>query len=139
MRGMSSSVLAFLGVAIALACAAPASVPAVSAERFGNPLVYGLRPRLTSLTDLNPLLNAGTLSMAQRTEVLVAWLAQERRCPSPVNLGLGGDIDSGYIQAQIIKALAEIGDPAVLSDMALDYSLDPPPWRSDQFGAGSDV
>lgn len=48
----------------------------------------------------------------QKTEVLLSWLRAERRDPSPTTTGGGGGpIDSGYIQAQLVKKLEVEGDP----------------------------
>lgn len=77
-------------------------------------------PRMQNLTDLTPLLERKDLTPVQRTEILLMWLAEERRKPSETRTGLGGgDIDSGYIQIQIVKALFEVGDRAVLEWIAI--------------------
>jgi hypothetical protein len=90
-----------------------------------QPEAYGLPPRLTSLTDLTAVHERKDLTPAQKTSALVAWLIEEREHPSATRRGLGGgDIDSGYTQAQILKALVQEGDPLVVSTMASDPDVD---------------
>jgi hypothetical protein len=75
-------------------------------------------PKLRSLTDLTPLLERKDLTALQRSEVLLMWLAEERRQPTKTFMGLGGEITSGYIQVQIIKGFYELGDAAVVEWIA---------------------
>lgn len=97
---------------------------------YAKPEDYGLSGKLTNLTDLGPVLRRPDLTSTQRTEVLVSWLVEERQHPSRVTQGLGGgDIDSGYIQAQIVKALAEVGDLLMID--GLTESLSGPPETAD--------
>ena len=50
--------------------------------------------------------------------MLAWWLAQERANPSPPTTGLGGGgIDSGYIQAQIVKMLRRMGDASAMTEL----------------------
>jgi hypothetical protein len=95
-----------------------------TAVAFAQPESYGLPARLTSLTDLGPVLQRKDLTAAQRTDVLVSWLTRERAHPSGTVRGLGGgDIDSGYLQAQLIKALAEAGDARAVAGVAASTTL----------------
>jgi hypothetical protein len=89
-----------------------------------DPSLYGLPRRLASLTDLTPIHERKDLTPRQRTEVLLYWLVEERTDPSPPTRGIGGDIDSGYIQAQLIKAMAELGDILLLTQLGSDPQLD---------------
>lgn len=84
--------------------------------------LYGLPTRMRNLTDLTPIIDRQDLTSLQKTEVLLAWLGQERSDPSPTTTGLGGGpIDSSYIQAQMIKGLGTLGDP-----QAIDWLLSNP-------------
>jgi HEAT repeat protein len=87
-----------------------------------EPSAYGLPNRLGRLSDMTPLYERADLTPEQRTDVLLYWLNEERREPSPPTQGAGGSIDSGYIQAQVVKALGELGDPLLLSRYASDTS-----------------
>ena len=98
--------------------------------RQSRPDTYGLPAKLSSLTDLNLILYAKNLTPAKATEVLIIWLVRERAEPHPKTTGLGGgDITSGYIQAQLIKGLTEEGDVLALRNMSVDQKLEP--WLRD--------
>ncbi|MHB1459441.1 MAG: HEAT repeat domain-containing protein [Armatimonadota bacterium] len=76
---------------------------------------FGYKSRLTDLTDIRPILQNKKITTFDKTNILLLWFDEELRHPSPTSKGLGGgDINSGYIHAQIIKALAETGDPVLL-------------------------
>jgi hypothetical protein len=79
-------------------------------------LIHGLPARMRSLTDLTPIGDVNTtLTAFQRTEVLVNWLVEERRTPSPTRTGLGGGpIDTDYIQEQLILSMGLYGDPLAI-------------------------
>lgn len=95
-----------------------------------TPDTYGLPAKLSDLTDLDLILYAKNLTPAKATEVLIIWLVRERAEPHPKTTGLGGgDITSGYIQAQLIKALTEKGDVLALRSMSVDQKLEP--WLRD--------
>ncbi len=90
-----------------------------------EPEVHGLPARLSSLLDLGPVLRRTDLTSVEKTEVLILWLREERAHPSPTTKGIGGgDISSGYIQAQIVKSLREVGDPLLLRSIASDGKAD---------------
>ncbi|MFY9234878.1 MAG: HEAT repeat domain-containing protein [Fimbriimonadaceae bacterium] len=74
--------------------------------------------RMESLTDFKYLNYAN--DKLERLEILVRWLAEEKREPSEKRAGLGGGpIDSGYIQQQLIRSLAGSGaDPRGLRWLA---------------------
>lgn len=91
-----------------------------------QPEDYGLPAKLKSLTDLKPVLERKDMTSVQKTDVLVFWLGEERRQPTPSFKGLaGGDINSSYIQAQIIKALCEVGNPLALGTIDSDENAAP--------------
>ena len=75
--------------------------------------VFGLPVRLRSLVDLS-LLDPKTLTEQQKTEVLLTWLVEENARPSGPTQGFGGPIDSGYILAQIVRAMHRTDDKAIL-------------------------
>lgn len=84
-----------------------------AAEEQDARLIHGLPPRMRSLTDLTPICDAKTtLTSLQRTEVLINWLVEEKRKPSPTSTGLGGGpIDTNYIQEQLVLSIGLYGDP----------------------------
>ena len=89
--------------------AAPAPV------RPGEGGLYGLPARMRSLTDFDYILFNNPLTSLQTLEVVLQWFEGERREPSAPSLGLGGGIiDSGYIQGQLVIALANAGPPGSL-------------------------
>lgn len=90
-----------------------------------DPVTYGLPGRLSNLTDLGPVLRRTDISSVQKTDILIVWLTEERRQPTPTSKGLGGgDVNSSYIQAQIVKALAEVGNPLTLRAIDSDEKAD---------------
>lgn len=90
-----------------------------------QPEAYGLPARLSNLTQLQLVTRPVDITPVQKTEVLMAWLMEERRNPTPTSPGLGGgDISSSYIQAQIVKAMAEVGNPVTLRAIAADEKID---------------
>ena len=73
--------------------------------------LFGMPNRLTGSNDWKKL---APLPLTAQTEVMLAWLVEERREPTPTYKGLGGGpIDTDYTQAQIVHSLAS-GDPRVL-------------------------
>lgn len=88
--------------------------------------LYGQPLKLRDLTDLGPILDAKTtLTPLQATEVLVHWLVQERKQPTPTFTGISGaPIDSGYIQKQIAWSMGLVGDPKALKWLQAQ-SIDP--------------
>lgn len=84
-----------------------------------QPPVEGIPPRLTELSDLKKVMDPKSpLTPGQKTSLLLSWLAQERRRPSPTSVGKGGfDIDSGYLQAQILQVLTISANPALLDQL----------------------
>lgn len=91
-----------------------------------KPETYGFPPKLATLSELSPLLQNKKLISVNKTGILIAWLGEERMQPTPTSRGLGGgDINSSYIQLQIVKALAEVGDPLALRKVASDINYDP--------------
>jgi hypothetical protein len=118
-----------LGVSLFVALMLVRVLGAATALR-SSPDTYGLPAKLSDLTDLGLVLRAKNLTSAKATEVLIIWLVRERAEPHPKTTGLGGgDITSGYIQAQLIKALAEKGDALALRNMSVDQKLEP--WLRD--------
>jgi len=107
----SGLVLAVLSLAGAVAMAQP--------ERFSLPA------RLTDLTVLGDLAQRGDLTAPDRTEILVTWYIRELREPTPTTRGLGGPIDSGWIQCNIIESLGGKGDPDVVAAVAGDADVEP--------------
>ena len=64
-----------------------------------QPETYGLPPKLSSLTDLQPVARRTDIDSVEKTEILFLWLKEERKQPTPTSKGLGGgDINSSYIQ-----------------------------------------
>ena len=85
-----------------------------------------LPQRLSSLQDLNPVLDRKDLTSSQKTRILISWLNEERRQPTTSYAGLGGgEVNSGYIQAQIIKSITEVGNPLSLRSVISDKKSDP--------------
>ena len=90
-----------------------------------NPETYGLPGKLSNLTDLGPIARRTDISSVHKTDILIVWLTEERRQPTPTSKGLGGgDVNSSYIQAQIVKALAEVGNPLTLRAISSDQKAD---------------
>jgi len=103
-----------------IACMLCTSVKISQTAKFGLPVKLG------SLLDLRPVLVRNDLTSAQKTGLLLSWLIEERRHPTPTGTGLGGgDINSGYIQAQIIKSITEVGNPLTLTAVISDPNTDP--------------
>ena len=111
------------------AAAETASEPSGAAENAVAKSVtsseaYGLPSKLSSLSDLNLLYEREDLSGPQRVDILARWLAHERANPSPTTTGLGGgDIYSGYIQAQLVKMLREMGDASAMTELVESESI----------------
>jgi len=84
---------------------------------LASPSDYGLPKRLARLTDLNKV-TAKTLTPVQLTDIYVSWLAEEQAQPSKTQRGFGGEITSGYIQAQLILSLGSQGDPLAMTTLA---------------------
>jgi hypothetical protein len=81
--------------------------------------------KLRSLTDLQKL--GPPLTLLQRLEWLVRWLAEERRQPSKTTTGIGGGpIDSGYIQQQLIRAMGGGGDLRALKWLSISTEVKDP-------------
>ncbi len=98
--------------------APPATADNTVAESLTSSEAYGLPGKLSSLRDLNLIYEREDLSRPQRVDILVWWLAQERANPTPTHKGSGGGrIDSGYIQAQLVKMLREVGDPRAMTEL----------------------
>lgn len=88
--------------------------------------VHGLPSRLVNPCDLTLVLDSKRLASNEKSDVLVAWLVEERAHPSPTTKGLGGgQIDSGYIQAQLLRALAEVGDRFSVAFVAQSANAEP--------------
>jgi len=113
-------------VSLALLCAgvAGAAPPRAPAEP--------VPARLRTLADLQRVSGPKSpLTEAQRTETLLSWLAQERRRPTPSRIGQGGyEIDTGYIQAQVRRALAGEADPVVIEHLAGSTQVRDPQLRT---------
>ncbi len=91
-----------------------------------QPTKSRLPAKLNSLRDLRMVLDKNGLTSAQKTDLLLLWLSKERRQPTPTTTGLGGGaINSGYIQAQIIKAMKEVGNPLTLTAVISNPNTDP--------------
>ena len=74
-----------------------------------------------SLSDLGLLEQGKDLTNEQKTEILLKWYRQELEHPSPTVKGLGGgDITSGYIQVQFIRAFLSEGDLRTLLKVRSD-------------------
>ncbi len=87
---------------------------------------FGLPDKINSLRDIRPVLVRNDITSSQKTDILVAWLIEERRQPTTSYAGLGGgEVNSGYIQAQIIKSIAEAGNPLSLLAVISDPKSDP--------------
>jgi hypothetical protein len=83
-----------------------------------SPEQLGLPSRMTTLRDLNIIYDRPDLSAEQRTGVLLHWLAAECASPRETEKGLGGgDVTSGYVQAQLALMLREKGDPRLLAGL----------------------
>lgn len=68
--------------------------------------LHGLPVKLKALPDLALVEAAKDLTSLQRTEVLLTWLVEEHRNPSPTQPGANGaPIDSAYVEAQIVQSL----------------------------------
>ena len=102
-----------------------AAISVCSSQCNAQPEHYGFPPKLTDLTWLGSPIEREDLTPVEKTEILVTWLIRERREPSPTTTGLaGGDITSGYIQAQILTALFVEGDTLTISEIASDTHAD---------------
>ncbi len=136
--------IAALGMALLLPCA-QAQQQALAPQVAAQTGFYGLPAHLRDLTDLllledDPPQAAGAtqadgsevpslppmkrFTAPQKTEVLLSWLAAERKNPSPTTTGLGGGpIGTDYIQAQLVKGLAADGDRLALEWVLSSKSL----------------
>ena len=101
-----------------------------------EPSAYGLPNRITHLGEKNRLGPESGLSLAQRTEVLLYWLANERHEPQIQSLAPGLLNDGGYVQSQFIAALFEKGDAALLDTISLDKRVAPWAREAAQLGLG---
>ena len=91
-----------------------------------QPADFELPARLRNLTDLALLHAQNRMNQTQKTDVLLVWLREERAHPSLTGKGYGGgEITSDYIQTQLVKALAQEGNPLVLQAIAPDAKADP--------------
>lgn len=91
-----------------------------------DPSDYGLPARLKSLTDLQKIVPQNGLTATQNTEVMLYWLIEERKHPTPTHRGYGGGaISSPYIEVQLIKSLRAYGDLSVLNALASAPKADP--------------
>ena len=85
--------------------------------------LYGLPTRIRDLGELE-LTTTSDLTLPQKTEIILSWLAEERNHPSPTTRGTGGSpINSNYIQAQIVKNLEVWGDPNAVGWVLASTSL----------------
>ncbi len=106
---------------------APQPQGAAEVRDVPPPETYGLPPKLQGLTDLTPLHERSDLTAQQRTNILIWWLVRERADPSPRTVGLGGgDIDTGYIQRQLVMALRGLGDPKGLTALVQSHAISDP-------------
>jgi hypothetical protein len=101
---------------LALFPRAGAGPPPVRREERGP---YGLPARMRDLRDLRFIKYNNTLTPLQKMEVVLAWLAEERRDPSPTVPSIGGfPIGSDYIERELVGVLGWYCDLA-----ALDWTL----------------
>jgi hypothetical protein len=107
-----------LVIVLAVSLVSAPTVGAVQSEK------YGLPAKLRSLSDLQPTVDRKDITPAEKTEVLVSWLKQERDHPRPTLSGLGGPISSGYVQAQILRCFFLCGDPLTADRLASDVHTD---------------
>ena len=112
-------------ILLAIFCAVIASAKASTALVGSFPEDYGL-PRRGSLGDTYTLEQRKDLSNLQKMRITAVWLERERANPTPPFPGHGGcEINTQYIQAQLIKTIAEFGDPRELRIMAANEKNDP--------------
>lgn len=79
--------------------------------------------RLRNLTDLGVIMLSDE-SAPTKSGVLISWLTKENMTPSKKNLGAGGgDIDSGYIQAQIVRTLADTDNACTMQEVYADVQV----------------
>lgn len=91
-----------------------------------SPSQYGLPDRLPDLTKLYLVSPGSGLSGEARVNTLLFWLAEERHHPSPTVRGTGGgDVDSSWIQQQLIMCLWERGDPDYIERLLAQPRLKP--------------
>lgn len=88
-----------------------------------GPELYGLPGRLRTLPDTRLLLKEKNLQDSETAGVLLYWLAKERKTPSQPSQGLGGPIDSEYIQVQLLQLLGHF--PQALEEALDVQGLDP--------------
>ena len=105
-----------LCVAFALAIGVVAAVGLHQAERQvpsqRQQEPVELPNKLRTLQDLALVEEAQSLSKLEKTEVLLRWLIEERRHPTPVEPGItGGPVGSFYIQRQILECMGDKGEP----------------------------
>ena len=73
--------------------------------------IHGAPTRLSSPDDWSKLRG---LTQIQRVEIMLTWLIEERKNPTPTFAGRGGGpIDSNYQQTQIVHTMAN-SDPRIL-------------------------
>ncbi len=101
------------------------AVGLVGSQRQGRPTSKVVQTKveypakLHHLYDLAQFDSDHTSSVLDKTEVLLRWLVEERRHPTPVEPGItGGPIDSYYIQRQIIETMVGQADARALRWLA---------------------
>lgn len=103
-------------VVVVLGLTLGATSSAQGAKDQEERLINGLPARMRSLTDLTPIGDVNSkLTKLQATEVLVQWLVEEKRIPTPTFRGIGGGpIYTNYIQQQLILGIGMYGDPVAV-------------------------
>lgn len=92
-----------------------------------NPENYGLPKRMRGLTDFQLLYkNRKQRTSLEESKIVLTWMAEERKAPSPTTRGVGGgDITSGYIQAQMMIHLGYDASPLFMQKLADNSDIDP--------------
>ena len=102
----------------------------VVAQDEQNKGLYGAPARLSTPDDWQKLAKLTKLTKLQVTEVILSWLIEERKSPSPTITGMGGGpIDSDYTQAQIIHSFAS-ADPKILTWLVRSGSIKSAPMQA---------
>ena len=119
-----------LCVAFALAIGVVAAVGLHQAERQvpsqRQQEPVELPNKLRTLQDLALVEEAQSLSKLEKTEVLLRWLIEERRHPTPVEPGItGGPVGSFYIQRQILECMGDKGEPRAIRWLGRQPSTSP--------------
>jgi HEAT repeat protein len=101
----------------------------MGAHSLANPATYGLTNKITSLAETQNLAPDSPLSPAQKTEVLLYWIANERQSPEAKSPVSDFPNYSEYVQSQLTMALFERGDAAMLDAISNDKRV--APWARD--------